>query len=314
MIRARLALLAAGIAALAAPAAAQQPALGETFRDCADCPQMTVVPAGTFQMGAPDGEPGRFANEGPVHTVTIPRPFAIGTFNVTVEEYRAFVEATGHNTSDQCRILQSRDLVTTAGPNWRNPNFWQTDSHPVVCLRWDDVQAYIGWLNQRTGSAVYRLPSEAEWEYAARAGSTTAFHWGDEMTRDRANYGLDALEFETDADGVRSPYFEPRADGADHWEYTSPVDAFPPNPFGLHDMAGNVWQLTQDCWHPDYNGAPQDGSAWISEECPARVARGGSWLKPPIGERSAKRGIVEADDLAGNHEFGFRVARELSGE
>lgn len=288
---------------------------GDSFRECDICPEMVVIPAGNFVMGAPEDEPGRFDNEGPQHAVEIARPFAMGTANVTVAQYRAFVEDTGHPTAEDCRIIVGRDLVRVAGPSWQRPNFWQADDHPVVCVSRGDALAYIAWLNSRISPAatdsLYRLPSEAEWEYAARGGTVTAFYWGSEMSREQANYGLDELVFETDEEGERTGIFEPRAEGGDHWEYTSPARAFPANPFGLYDMAGNVWQLTSDCWNASYDGAPHDGSSWREGSCDEGVVRGGSWLKPPIGERSAKRGLAAVDDLAGNHEIGFRVVRDL---
>lgn len=285
---------------------------GTKFRECRNCPEMVVVPAGSFTMGSPDSEVGRFKNEGPEHRVEIPRPFAIATNVVTRGEYRRFVRATRRATPDSCRIYDpsfaDSDLVRVLGKSWRYPNFAQTDNHPVVCVTWDDARAYIDWLNVQLrgtskasgASGPYRLPTEAEWEYAARGGTTTAYYWGAEIRRSEANYGPDQLPF------------APVAKGEDRWEYTSPVGAFPPNPFGLYDMAGNVWQITQDCWHDSYAGAPSDGTARAEGKCDERVVRGGSWFKPPTGERSAKRGQGKVVDLKGNHEIGFRVVRELT--
>ena len=287
---------------------------GSRFRDCLDCSEMIVIPAGAFTMGSPKSEEGRFDNEGPQRPVKIVRRFAMSIYDVTVAQYRKFVRVTGRPSTDGCRIYDPAfidpQLVRVRGKSWRNPNFVQTDSDPVVCVTFDDALAYINWLNsQIRPSAVgghvlsspgpYRLPTEAEWEYAARAGTSTPFYWGSAMRRIDANYGPD------------EPRFAPVAMGADLWSYTSPVGSFPANRFGLYDMAGNVWQFTQDCWHANYDGAPADGSAWIEGPCDERVVRGGSWFKPPAGERPAKRGQGRVSDLKGNAEIGFRIVRDL---
>ena len=293
-------------------AAQPRPEQGTRFRECRNCPEMVVVPAGTFTMGSPEAEVGRFRTEGPEHRVEIRRPFAIGIYDITVGEYRQFVRTTHRTVPDSCRVYDvsfaDNDLVRVRGKNWVRPNFRQTDNHPVVCVTWDDAQAYIDWLNgqvrrpseARVSAGPYRLPTEAEWEYAARAGTTTPYYWGTEIDRSKANFGPD------------EPRFAPVAKAEDRWEYTSPVGAFPPNAFGLYDMAGNVWQFTQDCWHESYAGAPNDGTARADGKCDERVVRGGSWFKPPTGERSAKRGQGKVVDLKGNHEIGFRVVRELT--
>lgn len=279
---------------------------GSRFRECHDCPEMVVIPAGSFTMGSPEDEKGRFKNEGPQHPVTIARPFAISVSLVTRAEYARFVNATKRPTPDSCRVYDASfadsDLVRVRGKNWKRPNFRQARNHPVVCVTWDDANAYAAWINDQVGKPEelpYRLPSEAEWEYAARGGTATSYYWGNEILRSQVNYGAD------------EPRFAPVAMGADRWAYTSPVGAFPANPFGLYDMAGNVWQFTQDCWHDSYDGAPSDGSARSDGKCDERVVRGGSWFKPPMGERSAKRGQGKVADLKGNHEIGFRLVRDL---
>jgi serine/threonine-protein kinase PpkA len=162
-------------------------------------------------------------------------------------------------------------------------------------VSWGDAQAYAAWLSRRTGKP-YRLPSEAEWEYAARAGSTTARPWGPELTRDRANYGAEAC-------------CAPAAVGADKWRFTSPVGAFPANRFGLYDMIGNVWQWVEDCGHDRYDGAPADGSAWVLGDCRTRMVRGGAWFQAPDSERSAARAADDAGFRIAD--IGFRVARSL---
>jgi len=261
-------------------------AAGRAFRDCADCPLMRVVPAGTFVMGSPAREPGRQPAEGPQHRVTIERPVAIGVYDVTRAQFAVFARETGYETND-------------AACDWRAPkahgrSIDQGDHDPVVCISWEDAHAFAGWLSRKTGHA-YRLPSEAEWEYAARAGSSSARPWRAGNARDFANYGADAC-------------CAPMAYGRDHWLYTSPVGSFPPNAFGLYDMLGNVWQRTEDCGHEDYAGAPADGSAWVSGgDCSTRIVRGGAWFSPLDQLRSA----VRAADPAGfrKSDIGFRVVR-----
>jgi formylglycine-generating enzyme required for sulfatase activity len=284
---------------------------GSRFRECADCPELIVVPAGSFTMGSPPSEEGRFDTEGPQHVVVIKRPFAIGVYDVTVGEYRKFIRATGRVATDGCRVYDPTfidpQLVRVRGRNWQRPGFPQTDRNPVVCITLEDTRAYVNWLNDKVvralgapgGSGLYRLPTEAEWEYAARAGTTTPFYWGATMHRSDANFGPDEMRF------------APMVKGADRWGYTSPVGSFPANPFGLFDMSGNAWNFTQDCWHANYDGAPGDGSARTEPKCDERVVRGGSWLKPAAGERSAKRGEGRPGDLKGHQEIGFRVVRDL---
>ncbi len=286
---------------------------GTKFRECPHCPTMVVVPPGVFTMGSPSEEAGRFTNEGPQHAVTVGRPFAMSVYDVTVGEYRRFAKASGRVVANDCRIYDPSfiepQLVRVQGKNWTRPNFAQTDRDPVVCVAFDDARAYVGWLNgmvgrhgpgHKDGTGPYRLPSEAEWEYAARAGSLTPFYWGSVMRRSDANYGPD------------EPAFAPVAKGPDRWGYTSPVGSFPANPFGLYDMAGNVWQFTADCWSATYDGAPVDGSPRAGDKCGERAVRGGSWFKPPAGERSAKRGEGTVSDLKGSSEIGFRVVRDLN--
>jgi formylglycine-generating enzyme len=298
---------------MAAPAAAESQssshpknhAPGTRFRDCSDCPEMVVLPAGRFTMGSAASEMGRFANEGPEHPVEIPHAFAVGVYDVTRKEFEQFARATKRPAGDSCLAYDGKGLPDTPGKTWRDPGFPQTDRDPVVCVTWQDATDFVAWLNQRVdkshtageGGHPYRLLTEAEWEYAARAGTTSAYYWGDQMLREHANYGPNEMRF------------APTIEGKDLWGYTSPVGSFPANGFGLFDMAGNVWQWTADCWHDSYAEAPLDGSAWTSGACEARVVRGGSWFKPAAGERSAKRGIVKPE--VRNGEIGFRVARTL---
>jgi formylglycine-generating enzyme required for sulfatase activity len=266
---------------LAGPA----PAYGRTFSDCANCPLMRVLPAGRFTMGSPGQEVGRQAGEGPLHEVTIARPFAIGVYDVTRGEFAAFARETGYSSDPKC--------------DWRSPTvrgqpISQSDNDPVVCMSSSDAQAYAKWLSAKSGHS-YRLPSEAEWEYAARAGSRTPRPWGSANARDFANYGSDQC-------------CAAFAAARDRWLYTSPVGSFRPNAFRLYDMLGNVWQRTEDCGHENYSEAPRDGSAWErGGDCDIRMIRGGAWFSSLDQLRSAVRAADPAEFR--KSDIGFRVVR-----
>jgi formylglycine-generating enzyme required for sulfatase activity len=239
------------------------------------CPEMVVIPAGRFVMGSPANEEGRDDDEGPQHFVTIAEPFALGRYSVTFDEHDEFAATTG------------REPAGDEG--------WGRGRRPVINVSWEDAQAYVAWLSERTG-ATYRLPSEAEWEYACRAGTTTPFHFGPTISTDEANY-----------DG-NNTYGAGRK-GADR-EQTLPVGSFPANDFGLHDMHGNVWEWCADVWHESYDGAPLDGSAWLEGgDQGRRVLRGGSWNSNPRFLRSATRNWFEPVNCV--NRVGFRVARTL---
>jgi formylglycine-generating enzyme required for sulfatase activity len=271
-------------------AQAEKP-LDREFRECAACPLMVAIPAGKFLMGSPASERGRFDAEGPQHWVSV-RAFALGKYPVTNAEFLTFLRETGYQPAPCDRIL---------GLAWRSPGRGlayppgQTDPplDPAVCLSWNDAQAYLGWLNRKVRGNPYRLPSEAEWEYAARAGTRASRWWGDAIGNDRAN-----------CNGCGS-----------RWDnrLLAPVGSFGPNPFGLDDMLGNVWQWVADCWHESYVGAPEDGSAWTGGECRKRVMRGGSWSNVPEFIRSAARssGAADGTDFDSSSYAGFRIARTL---
>ncbi len=250
--------------------AADRPArreAGEVFRDCPTCPELIVVPAGRFRMGCVSGRDCQ-DDERPVHEVEV-TSFALGVYEVTFEEYDRFARAT------------NRDR-----PNDRG---WGRRGRPVVNVSWEDATAYASWLSEETGER-YRLPSESEWEYAARAGSTTRYTWGDDIGRNRAN-----------CDGCRSRWDDDR---------TAPAGSLEANAWGLHDMHGNVWEWVEDCGHENYARAPRDGSAWTSGgNCGRRVLRGGSWNNYPRYLRSALRYGHDAEIRTSN--IGFRVARTL---
>ena len=249
---------------------------GDTIRDCPSlCPELIVVPGGTFRMGSDDGEKGRGPNEGPVQTVTISKPFAVGKYEVTFAEWDACVKDGGcvHAGDDQG---------------------WGRDKLPAVDISWDDAQQYTGWLRKQTGKP-YRLLTEAEWEYAARAGTTTPFSTGDTITTADANFDGNYTYGNTQKGEFR--------------QRTTAVGSFKPNAYGLYDMHGNVWEWVQDCYEDNYTGLPLEGGARTSGDCSGRVARGGAWASDPGYLRSADR--FKYSSGSRGDDTGFRVARSL---
>lgn len=277
---------------------------GSTFRDCVQCPEMLVVPAGQFEMGSPQGEEGRFEDEGPQHSVSIGRRFAVSRTPITRAQYDVFAQAVGRALSQGCMRMSDGGWVAGPELNWRDPGFEQSEDHPVVCVSWDDAKAYADWLTTETG-AHYRLLSEAEFEYAARAGRAARFPWGeapDDVCLHANGFDLSARREHPDWPSLECD------DGA---AYTSPVASYRANAFGLFDMTGNVFQWTQDCFAEGYTSAPVDGSANLSGDCRIRVIRGGSWLNGTRGLRSAMRDRDPRDGRYAN--IGIRVARDLGG-
>jgi formylglycine-generating enzyme required for sulfatase activity len=277
---------------------------GDIFKDCENCPEMVVIPAGKFTMGSPSGEKDRFDNEVPQHSVTIGAAFAVGKFAVTRGQFAAFVKDTGYDAGSKCRTFENGKGEERSSRSWRNPGFGQDDTHPAVCLSWNDAKAYVAWLSRKTGQG-YRLLTEAEFEYASRAGTTTRYWFGDDESGLCANVnGADQTAKKSIA-GMTWPV-APCSDGN---AYTAPVGSFAANDFGLYDMSGNAWAWTEDCYHDSYASAPNDGSAWTSESCEYRVRRGGAWADSPRNLRAAAR----FRDQPGNRIVltGFRVARTL---
>ena len=260
-------LLAMIVGLLFTPALAQPvPAPGTAFHDCQQCPEMIVVPAGSFTMG----ETGH-SRETPLHQVTFAKSFAIGIYTVTFEQWDACAADAG------CSSARPGDYG------------WGGARRPVVDVTWNAAKSYVLWLSRKTGKP-YRLPSEAEWEYAARGGTTTLFWWGDDVRSNMAN-----------CDGCGSSFDN---------RQTAPVGSFKPNPFGLYDTAGNVTQWVEDPWHSNYEGAPTDGSVWSQGGDPRRmVMRSGSWFNNP---RLSHSGYRNGDAPAvHNSKIGFRVALSL---
>jgi len=281
---------------------------GYVFKDCPDCPEMVVIPAGRFVMGAAPGEeeseklPENFRNRSqPQHGVDV-MSFSAGKFEVTRGQYRAFVEATGRSSAGACFVWTGSKFEIDQAKDWRNPGYAQEDPHPVACVSWEDAKAYVVWLGQRTGKA-YRLLTEAEWEYAARAGTTTRRFWGDDGDQFCA-YANGADQ--TTKAQVPGWNFQ-IANCNDRYAYTAPVGSYRANAFGLYDMLGNVSEWTEDCWNEYYNSAPTDGRAWMAGNCSQRVLRGGSWNDYPLRLRAASRG--RSTTAGRSVSFGFRVAR-----
>jgi len=269
----------------------------DMFRECENCPEMVVVPAGSFTMGSPANEEGRWDDrEGPQHVVTISTPFAVGRLHVTGKQFAEFMrKANKYKAGFECRLGVR--------------GFLPESSHPVVCVSRDDAKAYVDWLAVKTEKP-YRLLSEAEWEYAARGqtspGAYPRFWFGDDE-RDFCLNGNGVDQKARDSIiGAKNWKIAPCDDG---YAYTSPAGHYTPNAFGLYDMAGNAWQWTADCWHDDYNGAPTDGSAWtIGCRESHGVVRGGAWDSPPSSLRAAARSRF----VSQYNYVGFRVARTLT--
>lgn len=283
---------------------------GSRFRDCKDdsCPWLVVVPPGRFSMGSPAGEAGRLDSEGPQHEVTINYTLAVMEAEVTRGQFAAFVDETKYQTEDGCYTWTGTEFANDPMGAWNNVGFEPSDLHPAVCIDWNDAQAYAQWLSKRTNQT-YRLPSDAEWEYVARAGTQTRFWFGDKDEDLCAHANV--LDRSAQAGLKDAAKGLTIAQCSDNYVFTAPVKSYKPNPFGLYDVHGNAWEWAQDCWHDNYNGAPNDGRAWESgcaEE--GRVVRGGAWGSNPRGARSAVRsGFIRGSRDSG---AGFRLARTLT--
>ncbi|MEZ5842768.1 MAG: formylglycine-generating enzyme family protein [Hyphomicrobiaceae bacterium] len=240
---------------------------------------MVMLPKGTYKRGSEDGD----ADEKPVSEVTIGYHLGVGKHEVTRGQFAAFVAATGHKTDGGCYTWSWTGWKQQADKSWRSPGFEQTDAHPVTCINWNDAMAFVQWFAKTSGQP-YRLLSEAEWEYAARAGTTTRYAFGDSISKQQAQFSASA---------------------------TVAVGSFSANAFGLHDMHGNVWEWVEDVWHDNYQGASADGSAWtVGGDHSRHVLRGGSWLYGPGSLRSAFRSRYQSDNRLIH--YGFRVARLVS--
>lgn len=255
--------------ACSASAQEQRTAIGGILRDCPGCPEMIVIPPGRFLMGAPADDPEVFDGERPQREISI-KSFALGKYEVTFDEWDACVADRGCTESlDDLGLGRAR--------------------RPVTGASWNHAMAFAAWLTKKSGKE-YRLPSEAEWEYAARAGTVTRYSWGNDARRGLAHC----------KECLAQPPDRP-----------APVGSYPPNAFGLHDMHGNVWEWVADCWNPTHEGAPPDGAPRLTGQCTLRVLRGGSWGLDFAQVRSSVRGKLPPTWRGGTGEFGFRVARSI---
>jgi formylglycine-generating enzyme required for sulfatase activity len=301
-------------AAATAPPPSHVPS--SVIRDCPTCPEMVLIPHGSFTMGVPPGElpdapPEYHGQSSPRHSVTILRDFYLGKYDVTKAEFAAFVAKTGLRPAGACWAHEPDKTGTFSwlerpDSDWRNPGFAQTDNDPVVCETAIEAEGFAAWLSQETGKP-YRLPSEADWEYAVRAGTTTARFWGDGLdSACRYANVADATLKQTVGAAPGRQFFP----CDDKFAFTAPVGSFASNGFGLYDMLGNVWQWTADPWHDNYRGAPDDGSAWTTGgHDAARVLRGGAWSSYPWYVRAGTRSYGPAGFRS--NFYGFRLARDV---
>ena len=274
---------------------AQKP-LFEVFQDCESCPKMVSLPAGSFRMGSPANEIGRHADESPLVQVDVPA-FALALTEVTRFDWALFERQSGYRAASGCLTWDGDGYVQAAHLGWRNPGFSHSDEHPAVCVSWQDAQAYARWLSTKTGHP-YRLPSEREWEYAARAGSSRPYPWTGTSVCDHANVADESLR-------LKHPAW-PNDKCNDGYPFTAPVGSYAPNAFGLYDMHGNVMEWVQDCWSPQLQAS--DGRS-AALNCRSRVLRGGGWDLTASYMRSAYRG--KAAEANRGSATGFRLARTL---
>lgn len=288
---------------LAVAASGAIPSQGTLIQDCPECPDLVAVPAGEFTMGSGPKEKMREPDEEPAHRVRIGTPFAVGKFEVTRAQYAAFVKDTGRDHKAGCHSTRGGFFHKNPKATWQNPGFEQKNDEPVVCVSWEDAQAYVAWLSKKAVKQ-YRLLNEAEWEYVARAGSTGSRHWAE---ADNAAVCRYASVADTSMKSV-SPGAQmfPCSDG---FALIAPVGRFPANSFGVHDMLGNVWEWVEDCWNEGYAGAPDLAKPRLSGSCSERVFRGGAWNSNPTTVRTAYRDRDSREERHDN--LGFRVARSL---
>lgn len=281
-------LLGAAMLALLVPGMAQAATAevkpGSVIRDCKDCPELVVLPPGTFSMGSPDDEVGRQPDEGPQHDVTFNKPLAISRFQVLSGEWNAYLRDTGYTMPDGDK-RPGRECI--AG----KPRYTMTARHPAVCMDYKEATAYVAWLSKKTGKA-YRMVSESVREYAARGGTSGPFP-----------FPLDEGKEYSIAKHANT--YGP----ADGYSYSSPVGSYAPNAFGMYDMHGNVYERVADCEHSNYIGAPTDGSAWMEPNCEGYMIRGNDWGEAPVFSRSGNRNTIYPQTRG--DWIGFRVVRDL---
>lgn len=290
------------------------------IKDCPVCPELVVLKPGVFQMGALDSEgrdhglpPRLVRREQPRHPVTIARAVAFGRYEITIDQFAAFADAAGYSPEPGCWEFKGSDWVFDTSRSWREAKLGQSGSHPVTCVSWHDAEAYVLWLSRLTGKS-YRIPSEAEWEHAARGGSQAAYWFGDDSADICRYVNLGDQDTEARFRWTGAPTRleiawvpQPCHDG---FATTSPVDAKPPNAFGVYGVLGNVMEWAADCWHEDYRDGPHDQAARLtSGDCASRVMRGQGWAAIAASARPAFRRKMTATDRRVT--FGIRVVRDL---
>ncbi len=299
---------------LAAPQALGQAAPAADARDCPVCPELAIVPPGQFAMGSPPDAAELDATRGetPAVSLSFSRPFLVSRREITVGEFRRFVEATGAKAVAGCRIWSGGQWRQDPDRSWRDPGFDAPprDDDPVVCVSWDDARAYGEWLTSVSGKR-YRLPSEAEWEYVARGGTSYPRYWGERDSREDLALSL-ACDYANvyDSSAVEAHRFHwPNARCSDRAPGLSPVAQYKPNAFGMFDVIGNAREWVMDCFTASYAGRPQDARAWTWQGgCELKGVRGGSWASRPRDARAPARGAELASHR--QSDLGFRVARD----
>jgi formylglycine-generating enzyme required for sulfatase activity len=280
----------------------------DVFRECEKCPEMVMVPAGEVLMGSDrDDIDGGIAaaNEGPQHKAVIRQAIAVGRFEVTRDQYAAFVTSSGYKAGDLCVTFENNKPQERADRSFLNPGYAQDGNHPAVCVSWVNAKAYVDWLSRSTGKS-YRLLSEAEFEYAARAGGSSRYGFGN----DPGELCKFANGADQSAKAAGLPANAPYMNCKDGYPFTAPVGSFAPNAFGLYDLIGNVWEWTEDCFYGDYATARLESASRSTEVCGSRTLRGGDWFSTEQSLRPAVR--AKADPDAHNDDIGFRVVRTLA--
>lgn len=276
---------------------------GTVFRDCARCPELVLIAPGSLTVATPESVAGLTGHGEPRRTLAIPSAIGMGKYEVTRAQFAHFVRESGHAVSGGCFVWSDGKYVQNASRDWRHPGFAQTDKDPVVCVNWNDAKAYTEWLTKQTGKR-YRLPTEAEWEYAARAGSQRPQPWGKKASAACRYANVADASAKRKVPGTASWTFHTCND---KHAYTAPVGSYRPNAYGLYDMMGNVWEWTEECWKEEGPNAASNGRGGPGAECGERVLRGGSWVDSPAFVRYDFRFRIGA----GDHDcyIGFRVAR-----
>lgn len=288
--------------------------LEDNFSDCADCPEMVVIPAGSVTLGSHPDEAYRLESERLKTVATIAKPFAMAKTEVTVGQFRQFMAETKfkpqialYNGQPRigCNYFDGKGYGYVAAHSWQNPGFPQRENDPVVCVSWSDAKAFAEWMSKKSGRQ-YRLPSSVEFEYAMRVGSSTPWEWGTSAAK--------ACEYGNIGDRTFARAYPNRETfGCDDGHlYPTAVGSYKPNGFGLYDMLGNAWEWTEDCWHNDMTNAPVDGSAWLAEDegdCERRTPKGGGWVSGPAWARAAVRSADGAHYRS--YMLGFRLAANV---